>query len=229
MALDGTDFVDTDLRTPGGSSPRLATAGQAGAAGATVSGRAPTREELDSQLTATQQDLAKLREAQEQLERAKAAIEEMRRRRAEFQTGREEMLQNLLRGVSLLEQAEMNLRRDAVQMGRTLEGLRGALGNVQGLNEQAWTDTTWETELSRSLATIENARMEWNQARLAWPVLEGGGGAAAGQPPAPASAAAGLDGLGLARLARLGLALQWPVALLGLAVLALALVLAFKR
>ena len=105
MALDGTDFVDTDLRTPGGSSPRLATAGQAGAAGATVSGRAPTREELDSQLTATQQDLAKLREAQEQLERAKAAIEEMRRRRAEFQTGREEMLQNLLRGVSLLEQA----------------------------------------------------------------------------------------------------------------------------
>ena len=70
MALDGTDFVDTDLRTSGGSSPRLATAGQSVSA---VSGRAPTREELDSQLTATQQDLAKLREAQEQLERAKAA------------------------------------------------------------------------------------------------------------------------------------------------------------
>ena len=50
-----------------------------------ATGRAPTREELDSQLTATQQDLAKLREAQEQLERAKAAIEEMRRRRA-FET-----------------------------------------------------------------------------------------------------------------------------------------------
>jgi len=228
MALDGTDFVDTDLRTPGGSSPRLATADQGGGTGA-APGRAPTREELDSQLTATQQDLAKLREAQEQLERAKAAIEEMRRRRAEFQTGREEMLQNLLRGVSLLEQAEMNLRRDAVQMGRTLEGLRGALGNVQGLNEQAWTDTTWETELSRSLATIENARMEWNQARLAWPVLEGGGGAAPGHTPVPASTAAGLDGLGLARLARLGLVLQWPVVLLGLAVLALALVLALTR
>ena len=228
MALDGTDFVDTDLRTPGGSSPRLATADQGGGTGA-APGRAPPRAELDSQLTATQQDLAKLREAQEQLERAKAAIEEMRRRRAEFQTGREEMLQNLLRGVSLLEQAEMNLRRDAVQMGRTLEGLRGALGNVQGLNEQAWTDTTWETELSRSLATIENARMEWNQARLAWPVLEGGGGAAPGHTPVPASTAAGLDGLGLARLARLGLVLQWPVVLLGLAVLALALVLALKR
>ena len=225
MAFDGTDFVDTDLRTSGGSSPRLATASQS-MPGAT--GRAPTREELDSQLTATQQDLAKLREAQEQLERAKAAIEEMRRRRGEFQTGREEMLQNLLRGVALLEQAEMNLRRDALQMGRTLEGLRGALGNVQGLNEQTWTDTTWETELSRALAAIENARMEWNQARLAWSVLEEGS-ASAGQPTGSTAPVSLLTGLTTAQLARLGLAFNWPVALLGLGVFALAVVLALKR
>lgn len=225
MALDGTDFVDTDLRTPGGSSPRLATAGQS-ASGSV--GRAPTREELDSQLTATQQDLAKLREAQEQLERAKAAIEEMRRRRGEFQTGREEMLQNLLRGVALLEQAEMNLRRDAVQMGRTLDGLRGALTNVQGLNEQTWTDTTWETELARALAAIENARMEWNQARLAWPVLESGSSAPGQNSPA-STAVSPLAGLSAAQLARLGLAFNWPVALLGLGVFALAVVLALKR
>jgi len=191
-------------------------------------GRAPTREELDSQLTATQQDLAKLREAQEQLERAKAAIEEMRRRRGEFHTGREEMLQNLLRGVALLEQAEMNLRRDALQMGRTLEGLRGALGNVQGLNEQTWTDTTWETELARALAAIENARMEWNQARLAWSVLEEGS-ASAGQPTGSTAPVSLLTGLTTAQLARLGLAFNWPVALLGLGVFALAVVLALKR
>jgi len=225
MALDGTDFVDTDLRTSGGSSPRLATASPS-MSGAT--GRAPTREELDSQLTATQQDLAKLREAQEQLERAKAAIEEMRRRRGEFHTGREEMLQNLLRGVALLEQAEMNLRRDALQMGRTLEGLRGALGNVQGLNEQTWTDTTWETELARALAAIENARMEWNQARLAWSGWEEGS-AVAGQPTGSAAPVSLLTGLTTAQLARLGLAFNWPVALLGLGVFALAVVLALKR
>ena len=193
-----------------------------------ATGRAPTREELDSQLTATQQDLAKLREAQEQLERAKAAIEEMRRRRGEFHTGREEMLQNLLRGVALLEQAEMNLRRDALQMGRTLEGLRGALGNVQGLNEQTWTDTTWETELARALAAIENARMEWNQARLAWSVLEEGS-ASAGQPTGSTAPVSLLTGLTTAQLARLGLAFNWPVALLGLGVFALAVVLALKR
>ena len=138
------------------------------------------------------------------------------------------MLQNLLRGVALLEQAEMNLRRDALQMGRTLEGLRGALGNVQGLNEQTWTDTTWETELARALAAIENARMEWNQARLAWSVLEEGS-AVAGQATGSAAPVSLLTGLTTAQLARLGLAFNWPVALLGLAVFALAVVLAFKR
>jgi hypothetical protein len=38
-----------------------------------------------------------------------------------------------------------------------------------------------------------------------------------------------LAGLSTAQWARLGLAFNWPVALLGLGVLALALVLAFKR
>jgi len=122
----------------------------------------------------------------------------------------------------------MNLRRDALQMGRTLEGLRGALGNVQGLNEQTWTDTTWETELARALAAIENARMEWNQARLAWSVLEEGS-AVAGQPTGSAAPVSLLTGLTTAQLARLGLAFNWPVALLGLGVFALAVVLALKR
>lgn len=224
MRIDGTDFVDTDLRPTAPGVPRPATGVPSPAVG-----RAPSREELDSQLTATQQELARLREAQEQLERAKAAVEEMRRRRAEFHTGREEMLQNLIRGVGLLEQAEHNLRRDAQQMERTLGGLRSALSNVQGLNEQAWTDTTWETELARALAAIENARMEWNQARLAWPVLEGGGGAGAGSTPPASTAISPLAGLNAAQWARLGLAFNWPVALLGLGVFALAVVLALKR
>ena len=99
---------------------------------------------------------------------------------------------------------------------------------MQGLNEQTWTDTTWETELARALAAIENARMEWNQARLAWSVLEEGS-ASAGQPAGSAAPVSLLTGLTTAQLARLGLAFNWPVALLGLAVFALAVVLAFKR
>ena len=129
MAFDGTDFVDTDY-----SGPRPIPPG----------GRAPTREELDAQLSGTQQQLAKLREAQDQLERARAAVEEMRRRRAEFTNGRAEMRQALTRGIGMLEKAELDPRRDAEQLAKSLDGLRTALGQIERLNEQSWTAETWE-------------------------------------------------------------------------------------
>ena len=113
MPFDETEFVDRDY--PASSSATATTAPR----GATsLSPRAPTREDLDAQVTATQQQLAKLREAQEQLERARSELEEMRRRRAEFQNGRGEMRDQLTRAVGLLENAEFESRRNAEQMTR---------------------------------------------------------------------------------------------------------------
>jgi DNA repair exonuclease SbcCD ATPase subunit len=195
MAFDGTDFVDTDYSGPRPTPP---------------GGRAPTREELDAQLTGTQQQLAKLREAQDQLERARAAVEEMRRRRAEFTNGRAEMRQALTRGIGMLEKAELDARRDAEQLAKSLEGLRIALGQIERLNEQSWTAETWEQELTKALTAVENARMEHNAARLKWPVLDG---QTPGAPTEPASErAGGLAGLSLGQLCKLGLALTWPLA-----------------
>jgi hypothetical protein len=223
MALDESDFVDRDFE-----SARAAASGTSPPPAAGT-GRAPTREELDSQLTATQQQLTKLREAQEQLERARAAVEELRRRRAEFQTGREEMRQHLTRGIGLLEKAEFEARRDGEQMAKSLEGLRTALQNVDALNDQAWTEETWDRELSKALVTIENARMEWNGARLKWPVMDSSpdgktpGSQAASEAPAPA-----LARLPLSQLCRIGFALTWPLAIVALIALALFAVLLFR-
>jgi septal ring factor EnvC (AmiA/AmiB activator) len=211
MALDGTDFVDTDY----------------GATRPAPGGRAPSREELDAQLTGTQQQLAKLREAQEQLERTRAAVEEMRRRRAEFSNGRAEMLQSLTRGLGVLEKSELDARRDAEQLARSLEGLRGALAEVERLNENAWTAETWEQELTRALTAVENARMEYNTARLKWPVLDGKGAGTVSDPvsaPVPA-----LTSLSLGQLCRLGLALTWPIALVALVALGVFVLILLRR
>ncbi|MCW5559141.1 MAG: hypothetical protein KIT22_15090 [Verrucomicrobiae bacterium] len=196
MAFEGTDFVDTDYSGPRTSPP---------------AGRAPTREELDAQLTGTQQQLVKLREAQEQLERTRAAVEETRRRHANFTAGRGETLQSLTRGIGLLEKAEQDARRDAEQLARTLEGLRGALSEVERLNEQSWTSETWEQELTRALTTIENARLEFQSACRKWPVLEGKTPGAAAAPSG--NAATPWSGLPVSQLFRLGLALTWPLVL----------------
>lgn len=241
MAFNDADFVDRDYQASrlgqagAGAGPSVPAVvhgtGAGGSAGGVVGGfppaaggvrKAPTREELDSQLTSTQQQLARLREAQEQLERARAEVEELRRKQGEFYTSRDELRSHLTRGTALLEEAEFKARREAEQLGQTLGGLKEALQKVEAIQEALWTEEDWNQEMSRALVTLENARMEWNGARLKWPLLDGQGvapvpGGAAALPPAGIQ---GLATLSWGSLLRLGLALTWPLAV----VLAVAMV-----
>jgi hypothetical protein len=204
---DAAEFIDGDLE---GQRPTRA---PAVASGGQQPLRAPTREEVDSRVGEAQQKLAELKRAQEELERERAALEETRRRQAEFQTGRQEMLDHLTRGVGLLEEAEFDARRDAEQMAKTLVGLRESLSKVQAIHEETWTRENFGTELTRALTTLENARMEWNSARLKLPVLSNdeaqhpGGGLG---PSGPAHPLFGAYNFG--ELCRLGFALTWPIA-----------------
>jgi len=203
---DASEFVDPDLTPP--SSPYAAASSLASALQ-----RAPTREEVDSKVAEAQQKLAELKRAQEELERERAALEETRRRQIEFQTGRQEMIQHLTRGLGLLEEAEQNARHEAEQMARSLAAFREALTRLQAIHEESWTRDNFNVELTRALTTIENARMEWNSARLKFPVLNQSGASARAAPAAPSAPAWPLAEQSLADLCKLGLALTWPLAL----------------
>ena len=183
------------------------------------------REELDDQASSLQTQLANLNRARDKLEREKATVEESRRRFSEFQTGREEMLHELTRSLGLLEEAQLDAQRDAEQMARSMDDLRDALGKVDALVEVDTHDEDWKVLLTRNLTTIENARMELNSARLKWTLLsglrddEGQGLAAPAQPsqtglPMPKS---------FAQLCLWGLALTWPVLLIGAVITAVLL------
>lgn len=173
----------------------------------------PSREEIESRVSDTHARLAELKRAQEQLERERAQLEEARRRRIEFQTGQQEMLTHLTRGVEILKEAEFNTRRDAEQMARSLADMNAALEKVGALNEESWTQDNWSTELTRALTTLENARMEWNSARLKWPVLDGALQTPAGQKQPETKTAGLVEEKSFWELCKLGLALSWPVAL----------------
>ncbi len=217
---DATEFVDTDFqehKTLGGTGSAPGSAGGAAQ-------RAPTREEVGLQVTEAQKKLAELRRAQEELERERASLEETRRRQIEFHNGRQEMIAHLTRGLGLLEQAEFAARRDAEQMAKTLADFRAALTQVQAIHEDSWTQDNFNVELTRALTTIENARMEWNSARLKFPVLSGDVPAAAAKADdAPPAAESVFAGRSFFELCKLGLAFTWPVVLLGLIALALLL------
>ena len=208
---DATEFVDSDFQ----AAHKAAYAGVTSAAAAAAS-RAPSREEVDSKVGETHQKLAELKRIQEELERERAGLEETRRRQMEFQTGRQETIQNLTRGIGLLQEAEFAARRDAEQMAKSLADLREALIKVAATNEAAWTKETFPVELTRALTAIENARMEWNAARLKYDVLSGRQPAGPAQKNEPAAAQPWLASRSVGELCKLGLALTWPLALVAL-------------
>jgi len=205
--FDGSDFVDTDFQ----SSQK---AGYSPAPGA--ASRPPSREELEGKVSDTQKKLSELKRAQEELERERSQLEEARRRQIEYQTGREEMTQHLTRGVALLEEAEFATRREAEQMAKSLAELREAQNKVMALNEEHWTKENYNVELTRALTTLENARLEWNSARLKWTVLDQAlqssedGSPVSGPGKVPNTL---FPTQSFGQLCRLGFALTWPIAL----------------
>ena len=213
---DASEFIDRDFQSH--RSPSAAPSSSSG-----LSPRAPTREEVDSKVAETQQRLAELKRAQEDLERERVALEETRRRQVEFQTGRQEMLQHLTRGVGLLEESELASRQEAEQMAKALAGFRDALSKIGQIHEETWTKDNFSVELTRALTCLENARMEWNAARLKFPLLTGAPSPPeAGQSATPAGLPVLLGPHGFGELCRVGFALTWPLAtvvLLGIGVL----------
>lgn len=222
---DTTEFVDTDFQAHKLSASPSST----GTMTSSLLSRAPSREEVDLRVTEAQKKLADLKRAQEELERERASLEELRRRQAELQTGRQEIIQNLTRGVGLLEEAEFTARRDAEQMARTLADFREALISVEAIQEDRWNKDNFSVEITRALTAIENARMEWNSARLKFPILSGrlaeSVAESSGTNPQPPS----LAGMGFTELCRLGLALTWPLVLVALAALGVFAALWFNR
>jgi len=217
--LDESDFVDRDLEATqesGAPSP---------GADDSSADAPPSREELTSRVTETQQKLAELKRMQEEIERESNELQEARKRRIELTTGREEMVQHLTRGIGLLEEAELSSGRTAEQLAMTVSDLQGSLDKVTGIEEGEWTEENWSVELTKALTTIENARMEWNSARLKWPVLDGETDLpfTAGQPQVIERP--GLEQHSFWQLSRLGLAFTWPLVVVGIAVVILLILL----
>ncbi len=205
---DATEFVDDDFQPSQHAAP-AAPAWDAGSP-------APTREEVDAQVTEAQQKLAELKRKQEELERERASLEDIRRRQSEFETGREEMLHNLTRGLGLLEEFEVNARRDAELSAKTLTDFKEALAKLEAIDEGTWTKDNFSIELTRALTAIENARMEWNSARVRLPILSGETDTRIVEKGGATSPFAGMS---FWQRTKLGFAFTWPFLLITLIIL----------
>src|SRR5580658_350155 len=201
---DATEFIDTDFQAH-----KLPASGGEGL-------RAPSREEVDRKVVEAQQKLAELKHAQQELERERSTLEELRRRQLEFQNGRQEIMQNLTRGLGLLEEANFNAQRETQQMNKTIADFREAISKVETIHDEAWTKENFNVELTRALTAVENARMEWNSARLKISALAGENAKQPEPQSVPVPAALPLANLSFGQLCKIGLALTWPLLIVAL-------------
>jgi hypothetical protein len=107
--------------------------------------------------------------------------------------------------------------------------LRAALTTVEAILEENWSGETFELELTRALTAVENARMEWNGARLKFPILSGEAMADAKDSAAEGNSLSGLSELTFGQLCRLGLALTWPLVAAALVLVGLLAALLVRR
>jgi len=218
---DATEFIDTDFEAHKTPSPFAANADPL---------RAPTRDEVDRKVVEAQQKLAELKRAQEDLERERAQLEELRRRQLEFQNGRTEMINSLTRGLGLLEEAEFNARRDSEQMTKTMADFRDALEKIQNVRDETWTKENFQMELTRALTIVENARMEWNSARLKLPALAGEAGQKLEKiENEPAPVVSPFASLSFGELCKFGLAMTWPLLIVALVALGIFVAILLRR
>jgi len=123
------------------------------------------KEELDGKLDKTQEHLLLLRRQQQELERQKGELEELRRKQDEYTRGRAEMLDNLTRGLITLEREQIEAQRLAELCDKTMGAFRGYKERIEAIQDGEWTSETVRGELSKSLAVIQDSRLEFNRAR----------------------------------------------------------------
>lgn len=180
------------------------------------------QEEVDTKLDAAREQLLALRRQQEELERQKGELEELRRKQEEYTRGRAEMIDNLTRGLVTIERQQIESQRLADLCDKTTAAFRDYLDQLQAINDEQWTSATVRAELSSALATIDNARMEFNRARTKLDCLN----PSAGQPALPAAETkpAGVDWDDLTRWMWRGAAASAPLILAGTIWLAVLLI-----
>ena len=214
--LDESDFVDRDLE------PTKEAGAPSHGVDDSIAAAPPSREELTSRVNETQQKLAELKRIQEEVERESNELQEARKRHIELTTGREEMVQHLTRGIGLLEEAELSSGRTTEQLAITVNDLQGSLNKINSIAEEEWTEENGSVELTRALTTVENARLEWNSARIKWPVLDGETGLGpAGSEQPQAEERPSLEQHSFWQLSRMGLAFTWPLVVVGVAIVIL--------
>lgn len=130
----------------------------------TLTRMAKHRKEVEENVMLAMQELERLRKRQEELEREKRQLEELQRKQEEYQRGKRELLEKLEKSLVAMEKEQLQAQRMAEILDATRQRFKDMLIQLQGINEEIWSEDKFGEELSKALALMEDLRMEYNKA-----------------------------------------------------------------
>ena len=186
-----------------------------------------TKEELKE----ANYEMIKLRQREADIQKQITNLEETERRQAEYHASREEMEKALTRGITILNEETIQAKRNAKQLEDTLQTFSEMLDKIKHLNHEAWTEKEYSSELTKALSLLENARMEWNSARIKISSLDGTKTTATSQNSNELPISTffeKINNLSFSQVFKLGIILQWPILLGVLLIFSLILIVLLK-
>ncbi|CAF0696035.1 hypothetical protein [Candidatus Methylacidithermus pantelleriae] len=137
-------------------------------------GRRRSVDELNIKVQQTQEVLLDLERRKEELERQKRQLEELKRKQVEFEEGQAVLVEQLTRGLALLERQAVELRRELEEVEEVRLSFSEQLELLQGLDPTTWTPESLQQELGKALATVDQARTLYSRAQSKIPILRPG-------------------------------------------------------
>jgi len=162
MHMKASEFIDTDLIPNGhgeAEKPSRERNHQPHAA------QSQSRAEIDARVEQARQQMLELRRQQEELERERQDLEDLRRREEDFEKGKAEMLEELSRAVSMIEQEEFELNKRSTLLTNSREVFQDYVRQLQDIRETEWAGEDLKPKLAKAVSIVEAARAELNKGR----------------------------------------------------------------
>jgi DNA repair exonuclease SbcCD ATPase subunit len=174
------------------------------------------REEVTNEVARQTQELEKLRHRQEDIERQRRDLEELRQRQDEYTRGKKDMLERLTQSIISLEKQEVRAAQLADLLGATRGRFKQMYAEIGALDEESWSEEGFREELSRALAMVDDARMEFNKTMARVESASGTDEAIPSTPgpaPYPEAPAEPEEDRGFGYWLKVGLAVSLPIVL----------------
>ena len=121
-------------------------------------------EDFEAKMSDAQSQLEVLQTQRRELERQKLALEDLNHRKQEFLNGQLDLSEKFSTAITTIERELFEMKQETEDLAQTRTAFANHLQRIESLNPEAWPKDTLSIELQKSLAVLDKAEDEFEQA-----------------------------------------------------------------